>query len=92
MMRQVAAEVLHVHGTFKNIVDVHMMREAEVSFILPQLHIPYKNKGWRFGLVVRAECWHAGDQGLNLRQGQHLYIWMYTPSAVNILGMEMCAM
>jgi hypothetical protein len=25
------------------------------------------------------------------RQGRPLYIWMYTPSAVSILGMDMCA-
>ena len=31
LMRQTAAEVLHVHGTFKNMTDVLMMHEAEVG-------------------------------------------------------------
>nr|KAG5699247.1 hypothetical protein BaRGS_000449 [Batillaria attramentaria] len=29
VMRQAAAEVVHVHGTFKNMTDILMMREAE---------------------------------------------------------------
>jgi hypothetical protein len=41
--------------------------------------------------MVRAADWYAGDLGSNPRQGRPLYIWMYTPSAVSILGMDMCA-
>jgi hypothetical protein len=44
-----------------------------------------------FGLVVRAADWHASNPPSNPRQGRPLYIWMYTPSAVSILGMDMCA-
>jgi hypothetical protein len=39
-----------------------------------------------FGRVVRATGWHAGDPCSDPRQGQPLYIWMYTPSAVSIFG------
>jgi hypothetical protein len=44
-----------------------------------------------FGLVVKAADWHAGDPGSNPRQGRPIYIRTYTPSAVSILGMDMCA-
>jgi hypothetical protein len=44
-----------------------------------------------YSLVVRAERWHAGDLGSNPRQERPPYIWMYTPSAVSILGMDMYA-
>jgi hypothetical protein len=47
--------------------------------------------GQGFSLVVRAECWHARDLGSNPWQGRPLCIWMYTPSVVSILGMDMCA-
>jgi hypothetical protein len=45
--------------------------------------------GLGFGRVVRAADWHAGEPGS--REGRPLYIWMYTPSVVSILGMDMCA-
>jgi hypothetical protein len=44
--------------------------------------------GIYYSLVVRAECWHASDLGSNPRP---LYIWMYTPTAVSILQMDMYA-
>jgi hypothetical protein len=49
-------------------------------------------EGRGFGLVVRAAAWHAGDQGSILgRDGLYRFqIWMNTPNAVSILGMEMC--
>jgi hypothetical protein len=47
--------------------------------------------GARFNQVVRAECWHPSNPGLNPRQGRPLYIWMYTPSAESILEMDMCS-
>jgi hypothetical protein len=51
-------------------------------------HLNRGGRGGRFGLKVRAADWHAGDSGSNLRQGQPRYIWMYTPSAVSILVMD----
>jgi hypothetical protein len=47
--------------------------------------------GGGFDLVVRAADWHTSDPGSNPRQGRPLYIWMYSPSAVSILGVDMCA-
>jgi uncharacterized protein YqkB len=46
--------------------------------------------GRGLGLVVKAAGWQAGDPGSIFGQRQPLYIWMYTPSAVSILRMDMC--
>ena len=44
LMRQTAAEVLHVNGTFKNMTDSLMMKEAEVSTSVREVEIG-KGKG-----------------------------------------------
>jgi hypothetical protein len=64
---------------------------ACVTIVMSWFYFVSGECGWRYSLVVRAECWHAGDPGSNPRQGWPLYIWMYTPSAVSILGMDVCA-
>ena len=38
-MRQTAAEILHVNGTFKNMTDSLMMKEAEVSTSVREVEI-----------------------------------------------------
>jgi hypothetical protein len=45
--------------------------------------------GQGFNLVDGAKCWHTGDPDSNPWQGRNLYIWMCTPSAVSILGVDM---
>jgi hypothetical protein len=48
--------------------------------------------------LLGAGIWPSGQSGglarrrsrFDPRQGRPLYIWMYTPSAVSILGMDMC--
>jgi hypothetical protein len=43
--------------------------------------------GRGLNLVVRAECWHAGDPGLNPPMERPLhYLDVCTPSTVSILG------
>jgi hypothetical protein len=50
--------------------------------------------GQGFSLVVRAAGWHTGDPGsiLGREQGRPIYTSeCNAPSAVSILGMDMCA-
>jgi hypothetical protein len=66
-----------------------------LPILLPFLYLHccgvFLRTGRGFSLVVRTVLPHSGDPGSNPRQGRPLYIWMYTPSAVSILGMGMCA-
>jgi hypothetical protein len=82
----------HRYGTALSVLvsskDVMLVQLLRPSDTIGQA----RRAWWRgFSLVVRAEYWHARHLGSNPRQGWPLYIWMYTPSAVSILGMERCA-